>query len=102
MFRNVAHPDYDLAMELLCLLPPITAAALRTTVADDLGLSSTHRLSPLIRELERLDIHVCGANGNPYYPTSRGHRCIWLGSRTWSEAKALAQEYWDTVYGEDQ
>lgn len=92
MHLNRQAPEFDLAMELLCSLPPEPAYVPIRELAADLGLGFTREVRHLISDLrlrgyEVETLRTCDGNG-----------CR-LAARGWAKAQAAAAAYWDRVYG---
>jgi len=86
------HERFDLAMELLCILPGPPRAAVQEDVLSDLGIKQT-QLMVLCRSLEsRHGITVMRANAG-------GCRKISVSPNCGHKARIAAEHYWDTVYG---
>jgi len=95
---NLNHPDYSLAMELLCCLPPMVSRStaypsepLMTTLAVDLNLQSQGIVRGLIDELDS----ECGISVVVF--RHGGNRAA-VASHHWRAALAMAQDYLARVY----
>lgn len=85
--------DYDVDMEVLCMIPRAPRSAILKSIVKDLGLESQKSLRIILRRLElRYGVRV--ANDK----TGQG-RTTQMPADRWQAARAAAEEYWQRVYG---
>lgn len=87
---NTKHPDFDMAMELLCLLPKYPTRASRATIRSDLDIA---HLTPHIRRVI--------ADDHALMTTYTLDECYYsIHAMGWRNTQEACQEYYNNVYGE--
>ena len=90
---NTKHPDFDPAMELLCLLPMLPKSAPISLICLDLGLKKQNAVGKLVQRLNDRGIAVSIKNEG----YDRG-RCVGVHRKSWAFARLAASEYYAEVY----
>ena len=88
------HPDFDLALELLCTLPHENVA--KAQIADlvrDLGVNEAE-----IMDLVK-NIRAKGLLADITLIKSTGDVLIFINEFDWNKVKVEAGRYWKKVYG---
>jgi len=95
MLTFPAHPDVDLALELLCTLPVHPDSVAISDLATDFGYTNQLSILSLIEKLRerKYDILTFHSNG-----TKPRFRCVAIGSRNSMAALADCELYWKTVH----
>lgn len=92
MLEQADHPAYDLAMELLCLLPPAPIGVPVVLLAEDLGLGRQIQIYRLADKLKKQGIRLVDYRG-------KGPNTLSVAKRSWGLAAELAESYLDVVGG---
>ena len=102
MYVNRTHKDFDIGKELLCLLPTEPYAARMVDIAADLAIDKQTEVLTIIKQLRADGYDIRTGNSEEIDESNRGHRYrqASLSRLTAMRAKAVASEYYDTVYGD--
>ena len=97
MHVNWNHARFNLAKELLCLIPPEPAFAIRSELMADLLLDNQAAITALLGKLPpSITIrHFNATDGRK--PLGRA---LTIQADSWRRAKRIAENYWESVYGE--
>jgi hypothetical protein len=94
MMLNFTSPGFDMAMELLLLLPPAPSYVPAKSLREDLMLSAQHQLNGLVKSLQGRGLDVRISNH-----LSDG-RCLYVRKNSWIQAHQMASAYWQAMYEE--
>lgn len=95
MLRHLDHPEYDAAMELLCLLPLNGTGIQVNSIVEDLnvdGQAEVRALAGLLRRNVGVRTHI-------HRPEAKGlGLTIGIDVRDRNAARGAAADYWHRVY----
>ena len=95
---NTQHPRFDIALEVLCSLPPAIdgqlSATLEREVRNDLGIPRMSEFTVIMDTLKGAGHSISRRN---VFHAGRALELDRTHSLAWS--LAVAQEYWDAVNG---
>lgn len=92
MYLNRRHSKFDLAMELLALLPSDPYTIPLKLIIVDLGFEKQHEVGFLLRELTKRRFRISTRN-------SFHGRSAYCYASGWEDAKCAAKRYMGIVYG---
>ncbi len=87
------HPKFSLPMELLLCLPSYPHRVPLSTIVSDLRLQTQIQAHNLIEQLRELGFEIFVTNSTNY------GRVACVSTRSWMEARASGEKYWDEIYG---
>ena len=94
---NMEHSDFDMDMEVLCLLPRVSNYAGAIMIADDLGSTANEVLAAVSRLKRNHNIGIVELTADEA-GTEHG-RQLGVFRSDWLRAKRLATNYYGKVYG---
>ena len=90
---NRDHAAFDLALEILCTLPPGKIAddgILMKELAEEFGMTGQEPLRSVLEEIVNRGVSAKIGNGN-------GGRRAWIEQASWAKAEELCNQYWEVV-----
>lgn len=99
MLMNAVHPNFSPAMELLLTLPLRVNAqgqenwAAITDLVADIGAETQRTIKNLLAELDAMGIKI------ERWTDRELGKLVAVCPESWTRAKLLAENYWESVYG---